>query len=76
MAAGREIMVVRCVADDDGYRVDCEIRPAASARPEPLRPGPYRFATAVEANAFVGDVIRTLRRRGRPVDPGAGPPAT
>jgi hypothetical protein len=40
--------------------VDCEVYPVSGLRVEPLRPGPYKFATLVHANAFVDEAMRAL----------------
>jgi hypothetical protein len=44
--------------------VECEVYPVNSLRVEPIRPGPYRFQTEEEANAFIEETGRALEYLG------------
>ena len=57
---GREIAALRCVAADDGFVIECDVYPADGLRVEPLRPGPYRFPTRGEADAFMDEAVLAL----------------
>jgi len=56
----REVVSMRCVEDGMAYVIECEVYPVAGLRVEPLRPGPYRFQTELEAKAFVDEAVRAL----------------
>jgi hypothetical protein len=55
---GRSIAVVRAVDHGGSCVVEAEVFPAGSA--EPTRPGPYTFADAREATAFVTEAVEAL----------------
>jgi hypothetical protein len=57
---GREIVALRCVDTAGVFVVECDVYPVGGLRVEPLRPGPYRFATRGEADAFVDEAMRAL----------------
>jgi hypothetical protein len=57
---GREIVTLRCVEDHGGFLIECDVYPADGLRVEPLRPGPYRFGTRGEADAFISEVVTCL----------------
>jgi hypothetical protein len=57
---GREIVALRCVQANGGFAIECDVYPADGLRVEPLRPGPYRFASREEANAFIAEAVRAL----------------
>jgi hypothetical protein len=57
---GREIVALRCVASGGAFVIECDVYPANGLRVEPLRPGPYRFATRGEADEFISEVMRCL----------------
>jgi hypothetical protein len=57
---GREIVALRCVAADSGFVIECDVYPADGLRVEPLRPGPYRFPTRDEADAFMDEAVLAL----------------
>jgi hypothetical protein len=57
---GREIAALRCVAADRGFVIECDVYPADGLRVEPLRPGPYRFPTRDEADAFMDEAVLAL----------------
>lgn len=57
---GREIVTLRCVEAGRGILIECDVYPADGLRVEPLRPGPYRFATREDADAFIDEAVRAL----------------
>jgi hypothetical protein len=57
---GREIVTLRCVEADGKFVIECDVYPAYGLRVEPLRPGPYRFGTRGEADAFISEVVTCL----------------
>jgi hypothetical protein len=58
---GREVVALRCVdTGANGFVVECDVYPVNGIRVEPLRPGPYRFATRGEADAFMDEAAKTL----------------
>jgi hypothetical protein len=57
---GREIVALRCVEVDGGFVIECDVYPADGLRVEPLRPGPYRFATRDQADAFIDEAVKAL----------------
>jgi hypothetical protein len=61
---GREIVALRCVELLNGFTIECDVYPIDGLRVEPLRPGPYRFGTREEADAFIAEAIRALEYLG------------
>jgi 5-carboxymethyl-2-hydroxymuconate isomerase len=61
---GREIVRMRYVELTDGYLVECEVYPVGGLRVEPLRPGPYRFGSRDEADAFIRETVTILEYLG------------
>lgn len=57
---GREVVTMRCVEEGIEYVIECDVYPVSGLRVEPLRPGPYRFATEIEAKGFVDEAVRVL----------------
>jgi len=55
---GRSVVVIRAVDHGDSCVVEAEVFPAGSAQPQ--RPGPYTFADAREATAFVTEAVEAL----------------
>jgi hypothetical protein len=56
---GRSVAILRVVDNGDSCVVEAEVypnRPGATA----VRPGPYTFATAGEATAFVSEAVEAL----------------
>lgn len=51
----RVIATIRCYDDQSGTAVEAEVMPAGAA--EPIRRGPYRFASAHEAFRFVQEAM-------------------
>ena len=51
---GREVVALRCVDTGmKGFVVECDVYPVDAVRVEPLRPGPYTFATRAQASRAV-----------------------
>lgn len=61
---GREVVTMRCAPDGDFWMVECDVYPVDGLRVEPLRPGPYRFASRDEAEGFMGEAARALEYLG------------
>ena len=61
---GRQVVTLRRTEQDGEAVVECEVYPVNSLRIEPVRPGPYRFETEEEANAFVEETGRALEYLG------------
>jgi hypothetical protein len=61
---GRQVVTLRRTEHDGEVVVECEVYPVNSLRIEPVRPGPYRFETEEEANAFVEETGRALEYLG------------
>ena len=57
---GRSIVVMRAVDQGDTCIVEAEVFPPGVPSTHPLRPGPYTFADAREATAFVTEAVETL----------------
>ena len=55
---GRSVVVMRAVEQGESCLVEAEVFPAGSA--ESVRPGPYTFADAREATAFVTEAVEAL----------------
>jgi hypothetical protein len=61
---GRRLVRVRAVDRGNDVVVECIVYPASSLRVEPLRPGPYVFASSAEATRFVEEIILALEYLG------------
>jgi hypothetical protein len=57
---GRQVVTLRCVEANGEFIVDAEVYPVSGFRVDPLRPGPYRFPSLLQANAFVDEAMRAL----------------
>jgi hypothetical protein len=57
---GRSIVIMRAVDQGDTCIVETEVFPQGVASTQPVRPGPYTFADAREATAFVTEAVETL----------------
>ena len=66
---GREIATMRCAPFDGVWMVECDVYPVEGLRVEPLRPGPYRFATRAEADTFLKEASLALTYLGCEVTP-------
>ena len=59
---GRRIALLRCFDADDATVVEAEVLAAGAT--QPVRRGPYRFATAPEAFRFVQEALLALQYLG------------
>jgi len=57
---GRSVAVMRAIDYGDSCVVEAEVYPVGVATDEPARPGPYTFADAREATAFVTEAVEAL----------------
>jgi hypothetical protein len=55
---GRSVVVMRAVDNGDSCVVEAEVFSPGNAQPQ--RPGPYTFADAREATAFVTEAVEAL----------------
>jgi hypothetical protein len=55
---GRSIVIMRAIDQGDSCVVEAEVFPPGV--PDAVRPGPYTFANAREATAFVTETVETL----------------
>ena len=61
---GRQVVMLNRSEAGGEIVVECEVYPVNSLRVEPIRPGPYRFRTEEEANAFIEETGRALEYLG------------
>ena len=61
---GREIVRLRFAEEQNAFLIECEVYPLGGLRVEPLRPGPYRFASREEADTFIRETITILEYLG------------
>jgi len=57
---GRSVAVLRAVDHGDACVVEAEVFPAGSRDATATRPGPYTFADAHQATAFVTEAVEAL----------------
>jgi hypothetical protein len=57
---GREVVRLRSVDQGGPCVIECEVYPVGGMRIEPLRPGPYRFSTRTDADAFIKEAVLAL----------------
>ena len=57
---GRSVAVMRAVDHGDSCVVETEVYPAGVPTTTPQRPGPYTFADAPQATAFVTEAVTAL----------------
>jgi hypothetical protein len=57
---GRSVAVLRAVDYGNTCIVEAEVYPANGRGTEPVRPGPYTFADAHQATAFVTEAVESL----------------
>jgi hypothetical protein len=57
---GRSVAVLRAVDNGDSCVVEAEVFPAGARSAAPSRPGPYTFADAQQATAFVTEAVEAL----------------
>jgi hypothetical protein len=55
---GRSVAIMRAIDNGDSCMVEAEVFPAGNAHA--ARPGPYTFADALEATAFVTEAVEAL----------------
>ena len=57
---GRSVAILRAVDYGDSCIVETEVYPQGRRSAEPTRPGPYTFADAHQATAFVTEAVEAL----------------
>jgi hypothetical protein len=57
---GRSVAVLRAIDYGDSCVVEAEVYPTGTGKPDPVRPGPYTFADAHQATAFVTEAVESL----------------
>jgi hypothetical protein len=57
---GRSVAVMRAVDHGDSCVVEAQVYPAGVPTTTPARPGPYTFADAQQATAFVTEAVTAL----------------
>ena len=57
---GRSIAILRAVDYGDSCVVEAEVYPQGAPTASALRPGPYTFADAHQATAFVTEAVEAL----------------
>ena len=57
---GRSVAVMRAVDYGDSCVVEAEVYPPGAPSSTPVRPGPYTFADARQATAFVTEAVEAL----------------
>jgi hypothetical protein len=57
---GREVVRLRSVDQGGPCVIECEVYPLSGLHVEPLRPGPYRFSTRTDADAFIKEAVLAL----------------
>jgi len=65
---GREVVTMRSFAEGDAWIVECDVYPVTGMRVDPLRPGPYRFASRELADVFIGEATKALSVLGCELD--------
>jgi hypothetical protein len=61
---GRQVVTMRRLQLGIQYIVECDVYPVGTMRVEPVRPGPYVFATREEANVFIEETSQALEYLG------------
>jgi hypothetical protein len=57
---GRSVAILRAVDYGDACVVEAEVYPVGARNAAPTRPGPYAFADAQQATAFVTEAVEAL----------------
>jgi hypothetical protein len=57
---GRSVAVLRAMDYGDRCVVEADVWPTKSGKGVPVQPGPYTFASAVEATRFVTHAVEAL----------------
>jgi hypothetical protein len=61
---GRQVVTLRRLTLGNQFIVESDVYPVGTMRVEPVRPGPYVFATREEANGFIAETTRALEYLG------------
>jgi hypothetical protein len=61
---GRQVATLRRLTLGSQYIVESDVYPVGTMRVEPMRPGPYVFATREEADAFIEQTSQALEYLG------------
>jgi hypothetical protein len=61
---GRQVATLRRLALGNQFIVESDVYPVGTMRVEPMRPGPYVFATREEASAFIDETTLALEYLG------------
>jgi hypothetical protein len=56
----RSLAIMRAIDYGDSCVVEAEVYPAGAHNADPVRPGPYTFADAHQATAFVTEAVESL----------------
>jgi hypothetical protein len=57
---GRSVAILRAIDFGDSCVVEAEVYPQGARSAEPVNPGPYTFADAQQATAFVTEAVEAL----------------
>ena len=57
---GRSVTILRAVDYGTSCVVEAEVFPAGARTADSVRPGPYTFANAAQATAFVTEAVESL----------------
>jgi hypothetical protein len=57
---GRSVAILRAVDNGSSCVVEAEVYPYGARTAEAVRPGPYTFADAAQATAFVTEAVESL----------------
>jgi len=57
---GRSVAIMRAIDYGDSCVVEAEVYPQNARNAAPVRPGPYTFADARQATAFVTEAVEAL----------------
>jgi hypothetical protein len=57
---GRSVAILRALDYGDSCVIEAEVYPAGARNAEPARPGPYTFADAHQATAFMTEAVEAL----------------
>jgi hypothetical protein len=57
---GRSVAVLRAIDYGDSCVVEADVYPVNGRTHETVRPGPYTFADAMQATAFVTEAVESL----------------
>ena len=61
---GQQVVAIRCFETAHGYDVECDVNPVGSLNSEPVRKGPYSFASEAEAHQFADEATLALQYLG------------